>query len=114
MAVQTTTEQIRIFLENAKTLITNGKYDFVPRRKNMQALAIHGLTIIDAKNEIIALTVCDYYKGPKPDLDPKRPGDIWEFKKYVDGIQFYVKLKIVIENGQCILRCLGFHEDDFI
>lgn len=95
-------------------MLSAGKYDFVPRRKNMQALAQHGLTIMDAKNEILGLVVSDYYKGSKQDLDPNRPGDIWEFKKNVDGIQFYVKVKIVQEDGEDILKCLGFHEDDFV
>ena len=36
------TEEIRIFLERVKMLVSAGKYDFVPRRKNMQALARHG------------------------------------------------------------------------
>lgn len=79
----------------------------------MQALAQHGLTITDAKNEILGLVVGDYYKGPKRDFDPNHPGDIWEFKKSIDGIQFYVKIKIVKETGEDILKCLGFHEDDF-
>ena len=104
---------IIFYLEKVKRLIAAGKYDFVPRRKNMQALAQHGLTIKDAKAEILELVVGDYYKGPKQDLDPNRPGDIWEFKKQVDRTQFYVKVKIVKENGEDILKCLGFHEDDF-
>ena len=54
----------------------------------------HGLTIADAKNEILGLVVGDYYKGPKQDFDPNRPGDIWEFKKNIDGMQFYVKVKL--------------------
>lgn len=105
---------IALFLERAKKLVSTGKYDFVPRRKNMQALAQHGMTIADAKAEILGLVVGDYYKGPKQDLDPNRPGDIWEFKKQVDGTQFYVKVKIVQENGENVLKCLGFHEDEFI
>jgi len=108
-----TTSDIAAYLARVKNLLSAGKYDFVPRRKNMQALAQHGLTITDAKNEILGLVVGDYYKGPKQDLDPNRPGDIWEFKKNVDGIQFYVKVKIVKENGKDILKCFGFHEDDF-
>ena len=32
---------IAAFLERMKRLISAGKYDFVPRRKNMQALAQH-------------------------------------------------------------------------
>ena len=102
---------IAAYLAKVKKLLSAGKHDFVPR-KYMQALAQHGLTIADAKNEILGLVVGDYYKGPKQDHDPMRPGDIWEFKKDVDGMQFYVKVKIVQENGTDILRCLGFHEDD--
>ena len=40
---------IALFLEEVKKLISTGRYDFVPRRKNMQALAMHGMTITDAK-----------------------------------------------------------------
>lgn len=114
MGEQANKSDVTEFLEHAKSLISEGKYDFVPRRKNMQALAQYGLTITDAKNEILGLVFKDYYKGPKQDLDPGRPGDIWEFKKEIEGTQFYVKVKIVRENGEELLRCLGFHVDDFI
>lgn len=113
MGNQANTSEIAAYLTKIKKLLSAGKYDFVPRRKNMQALASHGLTITDAKNEILELVVSDYYKGPKQDLDPGHPGNIWEFKKTVGNIQFYLKVKIVQENGEDILKCLGFHEDDF-
>ncbi|MCR4673341.1 MAG: type II toxin-antitoxin system MqsR family toxin [Lachnospiraceae bacterium] len=113
MGNQASKSDIASYLIKVKRLVSTGEYDLVPRRKNMQALAQHGLTITDAKNEILGLVVGDYYKGPKQDLDPNRPGDIWEFKKDIDGIQFYVKIKIVKENGEDILKCLAFHEDDF-
>ena len=98
-------------LEKAKKLITQGCFDFVPRRKNMQALAEHGLTIKDAKEEILELMVNNYYKGPKRDFD--KPGEIWEFKKSINGTQFYIKIKVVVENGRELLKCLGFHDDEF-
>lgn len=113
MSNRASTSDIQDFLAKAKKLISIGKYDFVPRRKNMCALAQYGLTIADAKNEIFDLVVGDYYKGPKQDLDPNRQGEIWEFKKDIDGIKFYIKIKIVREKGEDILKCLGFHEDDF-
>ena len=113
MSKRASTTDIAVFIERVKRLLSAGQYDFVPRRKNMQALAQHGLTIADAKAEILGLVVGDYYKGPKQDLAPNRPGDIWEFKKLVDGTLFYVKVKIVQVNGEDILRCLGFHEDDY-
>lgn len=113
MSNQASTSDIASYLSEIKNLLSAGKYDFVPNRKNMQALAQHGLTITDAKNEILGFVVGDYYKGPKQDLDSKCPGDIWELKKHINGIQFYVKVKITQENGEDILKCLGFHEDDF-
>ena len=113
MSNQASYPGIVAYLTDVKRLLSAGKYDFVSRYKNMQALAKHGLTITDAKNEILGLVVGDYYKGPKKDYDPNRPGDIWEFKKVIDGIQFYIKVKIVQENGEDILKCIGFHEDDF-
>lgn len=107
------TSDISSFLAQAKRLLAAGDYVFVPRRKNMQALADHGFTISDAKSEILDLIVSDYYKGPKRDFDPCQPGDIWEFKKNVDGEMFYVKLKIQNQSGRDILKCLSFHEDDY-
>ena len=63
MGNQASNAQIVAYLADVKRLLSAGKYDFVPRRKNMQALAQHGLTITDAKNEILGLVVGDYYKG---------------------------------------------------
>ena len=48
----------------------------------------------EIKSEIIGVVFGDYYKGSKQGFDPAQPGDIWKFKKDVDGEQFYVKLKI--------------------
>lgn len=113
MANQASAEEIVKFLVKAKKLLSMGEYIMIPRRKNMQALAQLGFTIIDAKNEILDLATGDYYKGPKQDFDLNYPGDVWEFKKDVGNIQFYVKLKIEIIQGKEILKCLSFHEDEF-
>lgn len=111
MCDRATNEEILALLEKAKTLMSNGDWDFVPRRKNMQALAQIGLTIKDAKEELLELKVNEYYKGPKKDFD--RPGELWEFKKNISGTIFYIKIKIVIENNREILKCIGFHDDEF-
>lgn len=113
MSNQASTSDISSFLAQAKRLIAAGDYAFVPRGKNLQALSDHGLTVKDAKDEMLGLMVGDYFKGPKQDFDRSQPGDIWEFKKTVDGEQFYVKLKIQNRNGKDILKCLSFHEDDY-
>lgn len=113
MGAKANTSNILSYLTKVKLLLSNGKYDFVPRRLSLQALAQHGLTISDAKDEIFGLMITDYYKGPKRDFDISRPGDIWEFKKIIDGEKFYIKVKVVQENGEDILKILSFHEDDF-
>lgn len=53
MSNQASTSDIAAYLARVKKLLSTGKYDFVPRRKNMQALAQYGLTITDVKNEIL-------------------------------------------------------------
>ncbi|WP_278279626.1 hypothetical protein [Youngiibacter fragilis] len=42
-------------MEKSKILVSAGRFEFIPRRKNMQVLAKIGLTIIDAKEEILEL-----------------------------------------------------------
>lgn len=102
------------YLIKIKRLIKDGKYDFVPRKKCLQSLASHGLTVKDAKDEILSLTARDYYKGPKEDYDVNRPGDVWEFKKNIDGTKFYIKIKIEKrDNDEEFVKCFGFHEDEF-
>lgn len=113
MSNSANTSDIAAYLAQVKNLLSKGKYVFIPREKNLRALARHGLTITDVKSEILGLVVGDYYRGPKQDYDETRPGDIWEFKKNIDGDKFYVKVKIVLENGENILKCMSFHEDDF-
>lgn len=71
------------------------------------------LQIADAREEILGLVVGDYYKGPKQDFDQSKPGDIWEFKKMIGKDRFYVKMKIIERNGEEIVKCLGFHDDNF-
>jgi hypothetical protein len=103
--------EISAFLEKSKKLVSAGKCEFIPRDKNMQALAKIGLTILDAKEEILDLKITDYYKGPKKDFD--QPGDIWEFKTMIRGIRFYIKIKVAFVNESEVLKCIGFHVDEF-
>ena len=103
--------EVAAFLKETKDLIRKGQYDFVPRRKNLQALARQGLTLQDAKNEIMNLRTDDYHKGPKADFE--RPEEIWEFKREIENTRYYIKIKIAEESGTKVLKCLSFHEDEF-
>ncbi|MCF0108945.1 MAG: type II toxin-antitoxin system MqsR family toxin [Erysipelotrichaceae bacterium] len=105
--------ELEIFLNKAKSLLLAGKYDFIPRKKNMLSLARNGMTVIDALMVLESVSVDDYYKGPKQDFDATRPGEIWEFKKAINRNVFYIKLKIAADDGEEVLKCIGFHEDEF-
>lgn len=102
------------FLEQSKELIAQGKLEFVPRQKNISSLANHGLNIGAAEDEMLSLEVNDYISGPESERDPGKHGngDIWIFKKEIDGIWFYIKFKISKDGGRIKLKCLSFHEDE--
>ena len=86
MASRASKEEILAFLESSKKLISSGVYLFIPRRKNLQSLAEHGISLKEAKDAIIGLISSNYYKGPKQDFS--RPGEIWEFKKKIGNVVF--------------------------
>ncbi len=97
-------EEVKQFLENAKSLIRQGRHDFIPRKKNLDGLALLGLTIKLAMLELVDLSYRQYDRGPI--LDTDRPPDIvWEFIKEIDSNQAYIKIKI--DRRGCV--CLSFH-----
>ena len=61
-----------------------GKICICSKRKDVQSLSEHGLTIADAKSAILTLSAKDYYKGQKRDFESAQSRDIWEFKKRVN------------------------------
>lgn len=111
MSDETDINEISLYLIKIKKLLSNGKYDFVPRKKNLDSLSMLGLTIEDVKDSIFELVEDDYYNGPKEDHDKNRNGEIWIFKKNIEGYKFYIKLKIAGEDNNTILKCISFHED---
>lgn len=56
-------QEITAFLKNFKSLLQK-KFVFIPRQKNLQTLALLGITIKHAKEAIAALTYYDYCCGP--------------------------------------------------
>lgn len=104
MTSQTELQTIKNFLTQAKKLLFLGKYQFIPRKKNIDSLTSLGLTLQDAQEELLDLQISDYYKGPKKDLDPNKSGYIWEFKKNIEENVIYIKLKIDLIDEEEILR----------
>jgi hypothetical protein len=102
-------EQIRGFLDKAKRLIKSGSFDFVPRKKNMDSIKSAGLTIKHVKEIILSLNYKNYCRGPVVDSGYNRQGFVWEFGYDIDGVDFYIKLKIEERGGKECLVCLSFH-----
>ena len=103
--------ELNNFLRTSKELLAKGKFDLVPRRKNLMSLAEYGLSIQDVKDVIIELDLNNYFKEPKEDFE--RPGLIWEFKTQIQSDVFYIKLKVIEESRFQVLKCLSFHKSDF-
>lgn len=99
------------FLKKFKALMAVGGLNVVPRDKNNEALVDLGLTQRNRGDEILSLTPDNYHSGPEPDRD--RPGDIWIFKKTVNGKRVYIKLKIADTGRVKIAKCLSFHVAEY-
>lgn len=102
-------KDIVLTLIKIKIFISQGQYEFVPRRKNMESLAELGLmpeNIIDIINE---LTFEDYCSGPEDDRDFGEKDCIWIFGKYIDEYEIYIKLKISTDR----VVTISFHKAEF-
>ncbi len=98
--------QITLFLFKFKGLAQNN-FIFAEREKSLDTMARLGITVQQAKEEILGLTDEDYYRGPIPDTDPKKGGEYWEFGKLICGQEIFIKLKTISEHGAAI--CFSFH-----
>jgi|AntRauTorckE6833_2_1112554.scaffolds.fasta_scaffold100395_2 hypothetical protein len=109
MATCSSKKEVEFFLLKVKSILNKPKkIQFIPRRKNLDALNKHGLSIKDIKFYIKRLEVKDYFKGPTKDRD--RSGYVWEFGKMINNTMFYIKIKIKKEKLLC---CLSFHDAQY-
>jgi len=102
-------ERIDMFLCKARELLNSNSFDLVPRKKNIDSIKSSGLTIKHVKDIIHDLSYKNYYRGPTSDFGYGREGYVWEFGYNVDGIEFFIKLKIEERLGRQCLICLSFH-----
>ena len=97
--------QVTLFLFQFKKFAQN-VFSFYPRQESLDTILRLGITIPQAKQEILGLTYEDYYRGPIPDKD--RKGEkFWEFGKTIAGEQVFIKLKTVSKHSVAI--CFSFH-----
>ena len=97
--------QVTLFLVQFKEFAQN-KFTFAERDKSRDTIARLGITVPQAKQEILGLTYEDYYRGPIPDTGPKG-GEYWEFGKTISGEQIFIKLKAVSKYRVAV--CFSFH-----
>ena len=105
-------EQLKI-LSKMKKLIKLGKRRFQIRkdRDYLQELLELGISELEAWNIILELNKHFYFNDPKP-LYYKNT-DTLIFKKQINGVVAYIKLKIEKNNNQEeIVVCISFHEDN--
>ncbi len=97
--------KVTLFLFQFKEFAQN-ILSFYPREESIDTIARLGITIPQAKQEILGLTYEDYYRGPIPDKD--RKGErFWEFGKTICGQEIFIKLKTVSKHSVAV--CFSFH-----
>ncbi|MCR4427386.1 MAG: type II toxin-antitoxin system MqsR family toxin [Firmicutes bacterium] len=101
--------QVRCFLDRAKALIVEGKWNLVKRQKNLDALAFMGWTEEVVLETLCSLAVENYVTGPEGDRG--FPGEeVWTFGIETDNGEYYIKLKVRTGDG---LVCLSFHPAEY-
>jgi hypothetical protein len=104
--VKSSRDEVEIFLKTARMAIDNGRFTFIPRRKNIKSMARLGLSLTNILDELYDLTYNDYVSGPEPDDDRHEKDPVWIFKTVVLHDSFYIKIKIFLENN---LKIISFH-----
>ena len=100
--------KVTLFLFQFKEFAQN-VFSFYSRQESLDTITHLGITIPQAKKEILSLTYEDYYKGPIPDKD--RKGEkFWEFGKTICGQEIFIKLKAESKHGVAV--CFSFHIPD--
>ncbi len=106
-------DEVAEVLQAFKLSIEYCRCDFVPRssRSIDQDLSDLNITRTQALEEICSLVPSSYCKGPEPDdLEPEK--DIWIFGSEINGVQVYIKLRLIKPKRGGLPRCAvwSFHK----
>lgn len=100
------------FLQECITLVNQRKVDpFTNDQDNRNTLNMLGYSVTNMLQEIKDLNASDLSKGPVPDKSSKYPGNVWIFKKNIQGHLIYIKLKIRVIGDYKELFVMSFHPD---
>jgi hypothetical protein len=97
--------QVVLFLSLMKTAAAN-QFVLSGRGKNLQTLALLGLSLIDAKERVLSLVPEDYVSGPTPD-DKGTEDEVWVFGLNIERQEIYVKVCVITDPLVC--TCISFH-----
>lgn len=88
-------DEVSEFLTLAKALVL-GNHWAQPFEDDLDVLTLIGLTTMDVRDILLQLECTHYCKGPEPDDDPQRPGEVWFFLANAPDsvVELYVKLKV--------------------
>lgn len=106
-----TSSQIKA-LSEIKKLVMAGQRKFSQRKDcdYLQDLLEIGITEEEAWNQVLYLNKNFWFVDPKP-IHSKNSDDALLFKKQINGILVYIKIKIEVENDNEMAVCLSFHKD---
>ncbi len=111
MPTQCPKDVVDAFLNDMRAAIKAGRYAFIPRRKNLQTLAAHGLLLADVLDELMHLTFANYISGPETDRDRPSSDPFWIFKSSIEGERIYIKVKIEYQTDKGV-KIVSFHMDE--
>ncbi len=106
------TKLINAHLKKIKKSVCANKWTFEDyRSKNKDFMQRNGLIIDDIKDTLLDLNSSHYFKGPEPDRDSFRKGDVWFFvyplKMLNSSLNIYIKIRLDGDN----VVCISFHEE---
>lgn len=111
-AMQASYDDICKILHDMREALSNGRFEPISRRKNIDTLTRLGIMWDEVKDVLIALTPADYRSGPMMDRDRPASDELWVFKSKLEGETIYIKFKVLYqEDGR--VRVLSFHIDEF-
>jgi len=111
----TTQKRIKLALLNIKQVLQNYPNKSCifrdDRPANEATLEKLGYLPYNAIQDIMRLTYKDYLSGPEENISKSgsRKGEIWTYKKNIQGIDIYIKCQLVYT--PLSVTIISFHED---
>ena len=105
-------------LDDVKTFLLEFKFfaqhpdnfTLISRKKNLDSLALLGLTARQVRRSILQLTVKNYSEGPNVDRD-RKDANIWVFGMKINDEEVYIKLSDNFSSN--VAKCISFHKAEY-